>query len=325
MENIRIAIYTKAEELPQLLEGNIFHSAELFRMMEQTPGLTPCMTVALRDDGSTAAQLLTTLRRRGSWLPPYLFTQARVYGDGIYANETEREELFALMLQKTTRYLHRRRCFYIEVSDISKKMFGYRSFRQNGFFPIAWMKIHNNTDEMEPELLIDEKVARQIRDAYEMGLETRAAQDEQEVARFYRQLKAYYRFRPQRYIPNEQLFRNAFRHPHYSINVTTYKGHIIGGSLLIYDNGKAYLWFSSAKKRRYPTLHPDTLTIWHAIKESNRANCKHLYFLNVGLPFERNPYREFLLSFGGKPVSTYRWFRFTYAWINKLLSTVYSE
>ena len=325
MKDIRINIYTRYDELPTLLEGNIFHSARLFRTMEQTPGLSPCMTVAFNDDGSVAAQLLTTLRRRGSLLPPYLFTQGRIYGDGLYADERQREELFARMLQKTTRYLHRHRCFYIEVSDISKKMFGYRSFSRNGFFPVAWMQINNSWDEMEPELLIDEKMAQQIKDSHEAGLETRAANNEQEVHDFYRQLKAYYRFRVQRYIPSEQLFRNIFHEDAQSIHVTTYKGKIIGGSAIVHDGDKAYLWFSSAKKRTYSYLRPDVLTIWHTIKASHSAGYKHLYFLNVGLPFERSPYREFLLSFGGKPVSSYRWFHFTYKWINKLLSAVYSE
>lgn len=325
MNNYRISVYTKSEELPPLLEGSVLHSRSLFEMIEQTPGMSPCMAVAFDDDDNVVAQLLTMVRRRGSWLPPYLFTQGRTYGDGVYATDSQREELFEQMLNKTSRYLHRRRCFYVEVSDISKKMFGYRSFRQNKFFPVAWMEIHHDTDDMEPELLIDEKVARQIRDGYEQGVETRAAKDETEVHLFYRQLKAYYRFRPQRYIPNEQILKILFRKSVHSINVTTYKGNVIGGSAIIYDNDKAYLWFVSAKKRRYPHLHPDTLTIWHAIKTSHNAGFKHLYFLNVGLPFERNPYRDFLLSFGGKPVSSYRWFRFTFQWINKILASIYSE
>lgn len=294
-------------------------------MIEHAPGMSPYMAVALDDNDKVIAQLLTMLRRRGSWLPPYLFTQGRIYGDGVYANKEQREELFALMLNKTKRYLHRRRCFYIEVSDISKKMFGYRSFKHNGFFPVAWMQICNSLDEMPPELLVDEKIALRIRNGYEQGVETRAAKDETEVRLFYRQLKAYYRFRPQRYIPNELLFRNLLHNDSYAINVTTYKDNVIGGSVIIYDNDKAYLWFSSAKKHRYPHIHPDILTIWHAIKSSYCAGCKQLYFLNVGLPFEHNPYREFLLSFGGTPVSTYRWFHFTFTWINTLLSKIYSE
>ena len=178
---------------------------------------------------------------------------------------------------------------------------------------------------MPPELRIDEKMAHHIKDAYDAGIETRPARNEDEVMRFYKQLKAYYRFRPQRYIPREHLFKGIFHTKNYTINVTTYNGKIIGGSVVINDGEKAYLWFSSAKKRTYPQLHPEILTIWHAIKACHHAGFSHLYFLNVGLPFEHNPYREFLLSFGGTPVSTYRWFRFTFEWINKILNAIYSE
>ena len=51
----------------------------------------------------------------------------------------------------------------------------------------------------------------------------------------------------------------------------------------------------------------------------------HVYFMNVGLPFKRSSSREFILNFGGKPVSTYRWFRFTFDWLNRLLTWCFQE
>ena len=48
-------------------------------------------------------------------------------------------------------------------------------------------------------------------------------------------------------------------------------------------------------------------------------------FMDVGLPFSKNPFREFILRFGGKEQSTYRWFRFSIRWVNKLLRWLYRE
>jgi hypothetical protein len=47
--------------------------------------------------------------------------------------------------------------------------------------------------------------------------------------------------------------------------------------------------------------------------------------MDVGLPFRHNPYRDFILSFGGKEVSTLRWFRINFRWANKLASWLWRE
>ena len=48
-KNYEIKVYTKSEELPQLLEGNFFHSLELFEISEGVSGDTPFMVVATED------------------------------------------------------------------------------------------------------------------------------------------------------------------------------------------------------------------------------------------------------------------------------------
>ena len=52
---------------------------------------------------------------------------------------------------------------------------------------------------------------------------------------------------------------------------------------------------------------------------------QHIRFLDVGLPFRKNPYRNFILRFGGKEVSTYRWFRISIRWVNALASWLWRE
>ena len=90
------------------------------------------------ENGKVVAHMLSTLRRRGSWLPPYLYTQGRVYGEGEYDDLNHKEELFGRMLKALTHKLDRSLCLFIEFSDISEKMFGYQHFRNNGFFPLLW-------------------------------------------------------------------------------------------------------------------------------------------------------------------------------------------
>ena len=325
VKDIDIHIITRSEELPELDGSNFFHSPLLFRMAEQTPGQTPYMVVACQKNGTPLAHLLAMLRRRGSWIPPYLFTQGRVYGEGVYADEEHKEELFALMLSAITTKLHRQLCLYIEFSDIGKKMFGYKSFRQNGYFSIGWMQIHNSLHSKSPELRIDEDVLEHIHHAYDNGAVTREARNEEEVMAVFRLLKRYYRFRFQRFIPDVSMFMQLHKSRHGSVNVTIYRGKVIGGSIVAYSEKNAYLWFEASKKKRYPLLRPHMLTVWHALKDSYDRQREHIFFMNVGLPFRKNLYREFILHFGGKPVSTFRWFHFTFHWLNRLLAWVYRE
>ena len=325
MINARLQIYTQGEELPTLSESNFFHSPTLFRMMEQTPGVTPYMVVAEDEQGKPLAHLLATVRRRGSLLPPYIFSQGRVYGEGWYAEDEHRDELFALMLEAITRQLHKRLCLYIEFSDISKKMFGYKTFRQNNYFPISWMQIQNSLHSRQPELRLEEKMLQQIDHGYRMGIETREAAKEAEVLALYKVLKGYYRFRFQRYVPHQEMFLLMMKNPSCKLNITLYKGKVIGGSVVVNSGGNAYLWYEASRKKRHPLLRPHLNTIWHAIKSSYDDHQRHICFLNVGLPFSRNRYREFILAYGGKPLTTYRWFHFTFQWLNRLLSWVYRE
>ena len=100
---------------------------------------------------------------------------------------------------------------------------------------------------------------------------------------------------------------------------------MVGCCACVFSAGNAYLWYSAALRKSYARLHPLAATVWNAIKYAHENNYAHMCFMDVGLPFQRNPYREFILQFGGKPVSTYRWFRFSVKWVNALLAWLYRD
>jgi hypothetical protein len=65
--------------------------------------------------------------------------------------------------------------------------------------------------------------------------------------------------------------------------------------------------------------HQVSSRVYHLASEDR----KYLHFMDVGLPWKRNPYREFIRSFGGKPVAKYRWFRCNIGIINRLMKWIY--
>lgn len=325
MNTLRVHIITQSKDLPVLDGTDFFHSPELFRLMEQTAGVWPYMVVAEDAQGQVKGHLLAELCRRGSLIPPYLFTFGRIIGEGVYGEGVDKAVLFDQMLTALTRFLHRKLCLYVEVSDLSTKMFGYRSLRQNGFFPVRWMQIHNSLHSKSPRERLSDRTAHHLLRSERAGVVVREAQTAAEVSAYYRVLHAYYCTKLHRFIPKEEFFQQLLHSPRARMLITYYKQRVVGGATIVVSGDDGYLWYVVAQGKRYPSARPLAATVWRVLQVCHAHNLRHVFFLNVGLPFRRSPYRDFILGFGGKPVSSYRWFHFTIGWFNRLLSWFYRE
>lgn len=330
-------VYTSGDELPSgLREGNFFHSAKLFHICRNTPRHRPYMVTLEEADGTVVAQMLAVVRYRSSWLPPYYYMHCRIMGEGCYAPaapkpETESEEPettvqaqhFGMMMTTLTKHLGSR-MLYIELSHLSHKMFGYRQLRQLRYFPVKWMSIHNSLHSRTPEERIGKRLKKRIDSAYERGATTDEVHSEEEFKEFMQLLRHHNWLKPKRYIPHDDFFHQLYEQPECGrLFLTRYKGKVVGCSAVVYSNGQAYLWFAAYRRKSYVMVHPRELTIWHAIKDSHSSGYEHIFFMDVGLPFRKNKFRDFILLFGGKPVNTFRWFRFSIKWLNSLLSWIY--
>jgi hypothetical protein len=316
---MKVTIYQHTDILPELTTGNFFHSREFMAVCEQTPRLKPYMAVVTGDDGSVVAHLLAIMRIRGSWFPPYLYTHVRIYG-----NNGSSAAYFDMMLKALTRLLQKR-TLYIEISDLREKMFGYRELRHHGYFPVRWMNIHNSLHSRTPEERITEQQLQHIVHAQERGAITKPVETIEEFEAFSKLLRQHHWFKPKRYIPHDTFFREMMQRGLCQILITKYHDRVIGTTVTVYSEGDAYLWYSASRRKSYAPLHPNAVTMWATIKSAHAAGYQHIRFMDVGLPFRRNPYRDFILRFGGKEVSTYRWFRISIRWINRFASWLWRE
>ncbi|MCR5678949.1 MAG: GNAT family N-acetyltransferase [Prevotella sp.] len=328
-------VYTSGDTLPAtLMETNYFHSQQLFTLYAQTPRHKPYMVTLETPEGEVVAKLLAIVRYRSSWFPPYYYQHCRMLGEGVYAidatatdNSTakERTAQFGMMLKTLTAKLGPR-MLYVEVSHLSQKMFGYKEFRNNRYFPVRWMSIHNSLHSRTPEERISERMKQRIDAAYQRGVVTDEVQSDADFQEFIKLLRHHNWLKPKRYIPADEFFIKLWKQTDNArLFLTRYKGHVVGCSAVVYSQRQAYLWYAAYRRKSYVFVHPDVLTIWHAIKDCHRRGYEHIFFMDVGLPFRKNSFREFILRFGGKPVSTYRWFRCSIKWANSLLSWVYRE
>ena len=325
METIKTSIYTRESQLPDIGESNFFHSRQLFAIVAATPKMKPYMVVCSDEAGRVVSQLLAVVRYRTTWLPPFLLMHCRVQGEGVYAeSEYRQEDLFGEMLTALTKRLNRM-TLYIEVSHLSQKMAGYRWFRQNDYFPVHWMSIHNSLHSRTPEERITPRMMTRIENAYARGVTTCLVETPEDLAAFCQLIRKHHWLKPKRYIPDNRFFEMLRQSGSAQLFATKFHDHLIGCSACVYSGGNAFLWYFAFRRKTYMPLHPDAVTIWQAIKYAHEKGYQHINFLDVGLPFQKNPFREFILRFGGKPVSTYRWFRCSIRWINAILKWIYRD
>lgn len=316
---MKVTIYEQSVQTPDLPKSNFFHSRELMELCERTPRHKPYMAVVTDDNGTVIAHLLAIARVQRTWLPPFFHTHVRIYGENnCPAN------YFGLVLQALTDRLQNR-TLYIEVSNLTQKMYGYRELRSAGYFPVRWMNIHNSLHSRTPEERIFPRQLRRIKNAQRRGATTKIVETTSEFKAFSKLLHRHNRFKLQRYIPDDSFFRQMIEEGHCQVFITKYRKKVIGCAVCVYSGGDAYLWHSAARRKSYAPLHPNAVTLWAAIQHAHSIGMQHIRFLDVGLPFRRNLWRDFILRFGGKEVSGYRWFRISIRWINSLASWLWRE
>lgn len=323
---IRLITYRKGNVLPALPGRRIEHSNELFHVYEQTAGYQPHLIVAYQDE-RPVAKLLSVVRKSTRIFPPSIIKRCEIYGYGEYFDENlNKETLFGEMLDYLTQNIIQQ-SFLIEFRNLEEPLFGYKHFRKNHYFSINWIRVYNSLHNRVPEKQLEPARKRQINRAVRRGATTKILETEEELDSFLKMLKKSYSSKIRKHFPDINFFRQlATQYPEKEtsrIFIVKYKGKIIGGSFCIYSDGDAYLWFSGGMRKTYPWLYPGVMAVWAALTHAYSNGYQHFEFMDAGLPFKKIGYRDFILGFGGKQVSTRRWFRFHWKWLNRLSCWLY--
>lgn len=324
---LKLVSYYAGNVIPDMPGTDTFHSDTLFHLFEATPGYYPILTVAY-DNGRVVAKLLATIRKSVRAFPPAFIRRCEVYGTGEYFIPLqEQERVFALMLSHLTKTVLNK-VFLIEFRNLNSAMFGYRAFKASGYFPINWLRVRNSLHDIpHAETRFSPSRIRQIKKGMKNGATVREVQTTEEVKALARLLHHIYSWKVRRHFPSMKFFQNMEKQmvsgKKGRIFIVSYKGKIIGGSACIYSGDTAYLWFSGGMRKTHAMQYPGVLSVWKAIHDAWERQYRHLEFLDVGLPYQKHGYRNFILRFGGKQISTRRWFKFRWTWLNNLLQRLY--
>ncbi len=318
---IRLVTYEHSEALPQLPGKNVFHSVSLFRILERTPGYTPFMLVAF-DGDRPIGKLLCVIRK--SWL----MNKCVVYDTGEYFDTEIRHDLIFEELLTYFTNRNKDNFFVIEFRNLNEPLFGYRYFRRNGYFPIRRLRVINSIHHATIDKWMGASRKRQIQQGLKNGAVMGVADSKQQVKSFFRMLKNYYSSKVFKYLPAMEFFTTLLDMKEEDgevgkIFTVSYNGKIIGGSCCLFSGDTVFLLFSGGMRKSYPTLYPGVLAVWNAMLYSREKGYSHFEFIDAGLPFKKYGYRDFILRFGGKQLSTRRWYRLKWGWLNRLMEKIY--
>ena len=326
---IKLTSYYRGSVLPMLPGNDTFHSTTLFHLYEETPGCYPVLLV-VSDGDKVLGKLLAVVQRIVRFLPFYAIRRCVSYGPGeFFCADHQREEVFKLLMSELTSYANRMDCFVVEVRNLPQALTGFAIFKQNNYFPVNWMRVRNSLSvEGKIEQTFSPSRRRQIRRALKNGAETMSIHTKAEITEFTEMLKRNYSYKIRKHFPNDKFFslmKDYLVEGRLSkIFVTKLHEKIIGGCVCIYSGDTAFVWFSGGMNKTHILQSPTVMAIWTALTDAQQRGYRYLEFLDVGTPFRKHGYRDFVLRFGGEQISTRRWFHFRWKWLNQLCVSFYS-
>lgn len=328
---MRIEIYTKGDTLPVLAKGNILHSAFMFHALEKSNS-KPYMLVGYDRNDRELGHLLITSRRSIRIFPPILNQRYTINGEGVYNEECgkeERERIFTAFLDKIFGMLDFRHTS-IKVQNIEDQRFAYGALSARGFIPLRDRRLYISLHSKHPQERLTRAYKAHIRNATKRGVTYSRATTQQEIKEGLRLMHNYYRSKIQRNLPQERVLQAMLNTPDGILSrecklfIVKHKERIIGSSLCIYEESRAYLAYSCGLRKSHPLLYPGIMAIWAAITDAHNNEYAHFEFLEArDLPYLKRKFISTLLNYGGKQVGTLRWKHYRWGWLNKILRWIY--
>ena len=321
---VRLVTYNRSEDIPQLPGVDAFHSTEAFKIFEKTSGHKAMFIVAYEDEKPIGKMLAVTrpLMRFSSF-----WTRTTVYGVGEYFNTEMKHELIFREIVSYLTSIFSDSTTVLEFRNLREALFGYKYFRENGFFPVRWIRVVNSIHHTKLDKWMSSIVKQHIESALAKGAVMEVAKTHEEVEDFFRMMKNFYSSKFNRFFPDISFFKSILSNDSDKllgkIFLVKYNDRIIGGSVCVFSGENVYLLFSAGLRKSFPTLYPGTLAIWKAMLYSRKQGYRHLEFINAGLPFHKFGYRDFILKFGGMQLGSRRWFRLKYPLLNRILIKLY--
>lgn len=316
--------------MPELIEGSALHSAMAFRMFEQSSMCKPYMLVAYGNGNEEIGHLLIVRKHSIRLIPPVFSMRYSIQGEGTYSPQcSNREEVFNRFLERAFDmfgHLHT----FIEIENIEDSRFAYGTLYRHSFIPFRDHRNYISLHSKDPQTRLSRAYRAHIRKSEERGVTFRRATGEDEIREALQLMKNFYRSKTRKRFPKSGILFDMLHDNDGTLLdkirmfVVIYKERIIGSSICLYEKDRALLAYSCGLRKSFPLQYPGIMAIWAAISDAYRNGYSHFEFLEVrGLSRLRKSFLSTIYNFGGKDVSTLRWYHFRWNWVNKFLRWIY--
>lgn len=322
-----VRTYYNKSDLPYLSDKNFFHFASTFDWYSNISYYTPLMIVVYRDNKPIASMSALIMR-----INRFLYGSAfkRCYlsqQPDFYEKELNKIEVFDLLISALVKEVGTK-VLYIEYRNLSSPSFGYKGFRENGFYYARWINVYNSLQKRRD---IWNQLSRtrknQVNKSKRKGVLIEEITTAEELRHIYtlinksKNWKVFNRFPPYQYFENFLEFyvkANKGR-----ILVSKYKDKIIGGVILGFQRKKVVLLYFWGKDKTYKYLNPSVFTLYSAMELAEKEKYEVFDFMDAGYLNIRAGKPRFLLQFGGKSKFTRRWYRFNWKILSFLAKRIY--
>lgn len=312
----QVRIYNSKEDLPPLSDSNFFHFVSSFDWYSNISYYKPMAIVAFKGDKPVASMFALTMRINrflygSAFKRCYVSQQPNFYDEELNKIDIFDSLIKALVNEVGTKVL------YIEYRNINSAIFGYKGFRDNGFYYAKWINVYNSLQKKRD---IWNQLSRtrknQVNKAKRKGLEIEEVQSEDDLITIYNLINnnkswgLFNRFPPYQYFEN---FLNYYVSTNKGrILITRYKDKIVGGIILGFQHNRACVLYYWGKDKTYQHLNPSVFTLFSAMEMAEKEGYEVFDFMDSGYFNIRTGRPRFLLQFGGKSQATRRWYRFNW-------------
>lgn len=327
--NYQIKTYYRKEDLPLLADERFFHFASSFDWYGDIPYYKPLMLVASLD-GKPIGAMFVLIMRMNRLFKASMFRRCYISQPPVFYDELEQSQQIILFNQMVEYLVDQvgRRVLFIEYRHLGSATFGYKGFRNNGFFSVKWINVCNSLQKKRNVWKQLSSTRRnQFNKAKRAGVVVEELKFSKDLPEIYKLIEQVRNWQFHHKFPPYEYFQNFFHH-YISIGkgkilLTRYKGKIIGGIILGLEEERVVVLYYWGKVKTYKSLHPTVYTIVSAMKMAEEAGYSYFDFLDSGYLNPKAGKPRFLLQFGGKPRATRRWYRFNWRLFNFFGKKIY--
>ncbi len=323
----QVGIYYEKDNLPFVKDEQFFHYVSTFDLYSNISYYQPLMLIAYKDEKPVAA-MFALIMRINRFLYGSVFKRCYVSQQpSFFAEDINKIEIFDLLISTLVKEIENK-VFFIEYRNINNLVFGYKGFRENGFYSVKWINVANSLQRKRNIWnQISTTRKNQVNKACRKGVTIEEVVCEDNLKEIYKLIdksenwKYYNRFPPYQYFDN--FLKYYISNNKGRILIARYKDKIIGGVILGFQGKTVFVLYYWGKEKSYKTLYPSVFALYSAMNEAEKEEFELFDFMDSGYLNVKTGRPRFLLQFGGKPSATRRWYRFNWKLFNFFAKKIY--